>query len=101
MVFIHFAPEVAVYELLDGCPEPRPCGCSFQVFIVHLFVHSFWLWTSIQQIIDSNLQGEMDKHHKFTLMLNPPSLQNKTSDVVMQQHSCKLPIMDILMPETC
>jgi len=41
------------------------------------------------------------KHHKFTLRLNPPSLQNKTTDVVIQQHSRKLPIMDILMSETC
>ena len=64
-------------------------------------VRSFWFWTSIQQIIDSNLQGEMDKHHKFTPMLNRPSLQNKTSDVVMKMHSRKLLVMDILMSETC
>ena len=38
---------------------------------------------------------------KFTLTLNHPSLQNKTTDVVMQQHSRKLLMMDILMSETC
>ena len=38
---------------------------------------------------------------KFTLTLNHPSLQNKTTDVVIQQHSRKLLMMDILMSETC
>jgi len=32
---------------------------------------------------------------------NPPSLQNTTTDVVIQQHSRKLLMMDILMSETC
>ena len=40
-------------------------------------------------------------HHKFTLTLNHPSLQNKTTDVVIHQHSRKLLKMDILMSETC
>ena len=34
-------------------------------------------------------------------MLNHPSLQNKTNDVVIHQHSRKLLKMDILMSETC
>ena len=40
-------------------------------------------------------------HRKFTLKQNHPSLQNKTTDVVIQQHSRKLLMMDILMSETC
>ena len=40
-------------------------------------------------------------HRKFTLTLNHPSLQNKTTDAVIQQHSRKLLMMDILMSETC
>ena len=40
-------------------------------------------------------------HRKVTLMLNHPSLQNKTTDVVIHQHSRKLLKTDILMPETC
>ena len=40
-------------------------------------------------------------HSKFTLTLNHPSLQNKTTDVVIQQHSRNLLMMDILMSETC
>jgi len=40
------------------------------------------------------------KHHKCTLTLNPPSLQNRTTNVVIQQHSRKLLMMDILMSET-
>jgi len=46
-------------------------------------------------------QTHTTKHRKFTLMLNHPSLQNKTTDVVIQQHSRKLLMMDILMFETC
>ena len=40
-------------------------------------------------------------HRKVTLMLKHPSLQNKTTDVVIHQHSRKLLKVDILMPETC
>ena len=40
-------------------------------------------------------------HRKFTLTLNHPSLQNKMTDVVIQQHSRKLLMVDILMSETC
>jgi len=34
-------------------------------------------------------------------MLNPPSLQNDTTNMVIQQNIRKLPMMDILMSETC
>ena len=34
-------------------------------------------------------------------MLNPPSLRNSTTNVVIQQNSRKLLMMDILMSETC
>ena len=40
-------------------------------------------------------------HRKVTLMLKHPSLQNKTTDVVIHQQSRKLMKMDILMSETC
>jgi hypothetical protein len=46
-------------------------------------------------------QTHTTKHHKFTLTLNSPSLQNKTTDVVIQQHSRKLLMVGILMSETC
>jgi len=46
-------------------------------------------------------QTHTTKHHKCTLTLNPPSLQNKTADMVIQQHSRKFLMMDILMSETC
>ena len=36
-----------------------------------------------------------------TLTLTPPSLQNETANVVVQQHSRKFLKMGILMPETC
>ena len=40
-------------------------------------------------------------HRKVTLMLKHPSLQNKTTDVVIYQHSRKLLKIGILMSETC
>jgi len=46
-------------------------------------------------------QTHNTKHHKLTLTLDPPSLQNETIDVVIQQHSRKLLMTDILMFETC
>jgi len=46
-------------------------------------------------------QTHTTKHHKYTLTLNPPYLQNTTTDVVIQQKSRKLLMMDILMSETC
>jgi len=46
-------------------------------------------------------QTHTTKHHKFTLTLNPPALQNKTTDVVIQQQSRKLLMMDILISEIC
>ena len=71
-----------------------------------------------QSIIDSGqnqlkytyqLQQSDKTHHtkhttinrKATLTLNHPSLQNKTTGVVIHQHSRKLLKMDILMSETC
>jgi len=46
-------------------------------------------------------QTHTTKHRKFTPTLNHLSLQNKTTDVVIQQHSHKLLMMNILMSETC
>jgi len=34
-------------------------------------------------------------------MLNPPSLQNNKTNVVIRQNSRKLLMMDVLMSETC
>jgi len=42
-------------------------------------------------------QTHTTTHRKFTLTLNHPSLQNKTTSVVIQQHSHKLLMMDMLM----
>jgi hypothetical protein len=39
--------------------------------------------------------------HFISLSLNPSPLQNKTTDVIIQQHSRKLLMTDILMSETC
>jgi len=44
-------------------------------------------------------QAHTTKNHKFTLTINPPSLQNKTTDVVIQQNCRKFLMMGILMSE--
>ena len=46
-------------------------------------------------------QTHTTKHLKLSLTLNHPSLQNKTTDVVIQQHSRKFLMMDILISEIC
>jgi len=50
-------------------------------------------------------QSDKARHTKhtpqFTLMLNLPSLQKNTTNVVIEQNSRKLLMMNILMSETC
>ena len=46
-------------------------------------------------------QTHTTKHHQCTLTLNPPSLQNKTTDVVIQQQSRKLWWWILLVSERC
>ena len=65
--------------------------CCWITTSVVLFRKDGWFSVSV------NLQCI---HRKFTLTLNHPSLQNKTTDVVIQQHSRKLLMMDILISET-
>jgi len=55
--------------------------------------------TSATKRQSTSHQTHTTKHHKFTLRLNPPSLQNKPTDAVIQQYSPKLLIMVILMSE--
>ena len=43
---------------------------------------------------------QMVKNHVYN-MCCPPSLQNNTANVVIQQNSSKLLMMDILRSETC
>ena len=55
----------------------------------------------LQQGVKIHRTKHTTTHGKVTLMLNHPSLQNKTTEVVIHQHSRKLLKMDILMSETC
>jgi len=43
----------------------------------------------------TSYQTHATKHHKFTLTLTPPTLQNETANVVVQQRSRKLLKMEI------
>ena len=56
-----------------------------QLYSKHLECAAAWprLWTSIQQIIDSNLQGEMDKHYE--------NLNNKLCFSLQNEHHQKPP----------
>ena len=61
-----------------------------------------WKYTyQLQQGDKTHHTKHTTTHRKVTLMLNHPSLQNKTTDLVIYQHSRKLLKMDILMTETC
>ena len=61
-----------------------------------------WITTSVVLFCkDGCFSISVTTHRKVTLMLKHPSLQNKTTDVVIHQHSRKLLKMDILMSETC
>ena len=62
---------------------------------------SFQIYPTTTKLQNTSHQTHTTIHRKFTLTLNLPSLQNKTTDVVIQQHSRKLLKMDILMSETC
>jgi len=44
----------------------------------------------------STITPHATKHHKCTVKLNPPSLQNKTTDVIIQQQSRKLLMLSTL-----
>ena len=65
-----------------------------------LFCFSSYVLNMFRTLIYPSHQIHNSRHRKFTLTLNHPSLENKTTDVVIQQHSRKLLVMDILMSET-
>jgi len=73
---------------LQELTNDRPTWCHL------LFYFTYY-------VLNTSHQTHTTIHRKFTLKLNHPSLQNKTTDVAIQQHSRKLLKMDILMSETC
>ena len=73
---------------------------------VVLFCKDGWFSVSVNLPTTTKRQNTSHQthttiHRTFTLKLNHPSLQNKTTDVVIQQHSRKLLMMVKLMSETC
>ena len=69
--------------------------CKYRWFSVSVLVNLRCVWCVF------GVTCFVPVHCKFTLTLNHPSLQNKTTDVVIHQYSRKLLMMDILMSETC
>ena len=66
-------------------------------FVVGVFLVVFVL----QAEACFSLQNEHHQKHINTKSSNTQRTENKTTDVVIQQHSRKLLKMDILMSETC
>ena len=66
---------------------------SVVLFLVHCVLEIWcdWVW------VVSVLQAEAQPHH----ISNTQRTENKTTNVVIQQQSHKLLMMDILMSETC
>ena len=88
------------FMLCDHCV--LLCVVSFTGWLVIWCVVNVLCYIYLRLHIQSTWhETHNTKHHKLTLTLNTPSLQNKTADVVIQQHSRKLLMMDILMSETC
>ena len=71
------------------------------IFIdIDLFFLSYQ-WKYTYQLQQNDEAHHTTKHHKCTLTLHPPSLQNKTTNVIIQQQSRRLLMMDILTSKTC
>ena len=68
------------------------CDCA-----VELPHRSVWV-VSVLQASACNTDTTQSQSHQIS---NTQRTKNKSTDVVIQQHSCKLLMMDILMSETC
>ena len=83
------------------CPSSGACDCvvelphwSFCYQFVVLEIWCGWVW------VVPVLQAGTTQTHPHQIS-NTQRTENKTTDVVIQQHSRKLLMMDMLMSETC
>ena len=88
-----YGPEPSSYEHSSKIFDEWKTNLMSLAILFHLLC--------AQHVSDINHTKHTTTHRKVTLKLKHPSLQNKTTDVVIHQHSRKLLKMDILMSETC
>ena len=87
--FIFVVPCIVIL----GCINPTRCN-SMQIFI-----WCGWFWAVfVLQAEACNTGTTQNQTHQSS---NTQRTENKTTDVVIHQHSRKLLMMDILMSETC
>jgi hypothetical protein len=65
--------------------------------VLEIWCGGFWV-VLVLQAPDCNTNTTKTQPHQIS---NTQRTENKPTDVVIQQHSRKLPMMDILMSETC
>jgi len=71
---------------------------SVILFSVHCVLEIWCGWVWVAEASACNMDTTQTQLHQIS---NTQWTENKTTDVVIQQHSCELLMMDILMSETC
>jgi len=83
-------------------PSSGACNCAVELphrSFCSWFVVCWWFGAAgFEYCRCCSLQPTQTQPNQIT---NTHRTKNKTTDVVIQQHSCKLLMMDILMSETC
>ena len=95
-----------LFKLFIGCAVNINLMSDFRVYHKHpevtLFIGPYIivmrLALSSVRVAACNTDTTQTQPHQIS---NTQRTENKTTDVVIQQHSCKLLMMDILMSETC
>ena len=87
-------PSSAACDCVDELPHRS--SCSQFVVYWRFGVAGFAGWSTSASACKTN--NTQNQPHQIS---NTPRTENKTTDVVIQQHSRKLLMMDILMSETC
>jgi len=95
---------IGVVSVLQA--EPQPCVCA--AGLPHCFVlgsvcggDSVWLGWSNIRVAGWSTNGCASACNTDTTPTQPHRTKNETTNVVIQQHSYKLLMMDILLSETC
>ena len=89
-------------EQTNQCLKNKiPTWCHLLFYFTSYVLNMFRIWVWVVPVLQAsacNLGTTQTQPHQIS---NTQWTENKTTDVVIQQHSRKLPIMDILMSETC
>ena len=88
-------PSSGACDCVDEIPHRSSCS-------QFLVCWSFWCgWFWVVLVLQAEACKTNTTQNQSHQISNTQRTENKTTDVVTQQHSCKLLMMDILMSETC